>query len=319
MPLKPLEEPESRIARIKGLVSGSIASAFLFSTLIGFNLLQTLSLVIKVFSPRAFRRVNQRMARIWWGWCALGAEKVYGTQWIMSGDDVPMRENAIVVLNHQEMADITVVFSVARWKGRVGDLKWFVKDVLKYVPGVGWGMLFLDCPFIKRNWTADKDYIQGVFRNILKHEVPLWLMMFAEGTRVRPEKIARSREYAEKLGMTPLDHVLVPRTKGFVASVQSLRGHVDAVYDLTIGYVGGVPTLWQWIKGYVRKVHVNVRRYAIDAMPEDGKALSDWLVNRFEEKDRLLDHFYAHAVFPALSSACPSEHLVQEPVEAARA
>jgi 1-acyl-sn-glycerol-3-phosphate acyltransferase len=302
MPLEPLPEPPGKLARLKGFVSGSIASAFLFSTLIAFNALQTASLLIKVFSPKAFRRVNQRMARIWWGWCALGAEKVYGTRWIMSGDDVPPRENAIVVLNHQEMADITVVFSFARAKGRVGDLKWFVKDVLKYVPGVGWGMLFLDCPFIKRDWTADKDYIHRVFRNILKNDVPLWLMTFAEGTRVRPEKIARSQAYAREHGMRPLKHVLIPRTKGFVASVQSLRGHVDAVYDLTIGYVGGVPTLWQWIKGYVRKVHLNVRRYAISAMPEDGQALSDWLIRRFEEKDSLLDYFYRNRCFPAAPS-----------------
>ena len=301
MPLNPLPEPDSSLARFKGFVSGLIASAFLFSTLIGFNVLQTLSLVIKIFSPKAFRRLNQRMARIWWGWCALGAEKVYGTKWIMSGDDVPKKENAIVVLNHQDMADITVIFSFARAKERVGDLKWFVKDILKYVPGVGWGMLFLDCPFIKRDWTADKDYIHSVFRNLLDYDVPLWLMMFAEGTRVRPQKLVRSREYAEKQGMKPLEHVLFPRTKGFVASVQSLRGHVDAVYDLTIGYVGGVPTLWQWIKGYVRKVHLDVRRYAIDTMPEDGDALSGWLIKRFEEKDLRLAHFYTNGAFPATS------------------
>ena len=307
MPLKPLPEPDSWLARFKGFVSGSIAFAFFFSTLITLNALQTLSLVIKIFSPGAFRRVNQRLARLWWGWCALGAEKVYGTKWIMSGDDVPMQENAIVVLNHQEMADITVTFSFARAKGRVGDLKWFVKDVLKYVPGVGWGMLFLDCPFIKRDWTADKDYIHNVFRNILDYEVPIWLMTFAEGTRVRPEKIARSREYAEKQGRTPLEHVLIPRTKGFVASVQSLRGHVDAVYDLTIGYVGGMPTLWQWTKGYVRKVHLDVRRYAINELPENEEALSDWLIKRFEEKDRLLDSFYSNGVFPTTSGLRPSE------------
>jgi 1-acyl-sn-glycerol-3-phosphate acyltransferase len=243
------------------------------------------------------------MAKTWWGWCALAAEKLYGTTLIMSGDDVPMRENAIVILNHQEMADITVIFSFARAKERVGDLKWFVKDVLKYVPGIGWGMLFLDCPFVKRDWTADRDYIHGVFQNILKNDVPLWLMTFAEGTRVRPEKIARSQEYAEKQGLPRLEHVLLPRTKGFVASVQSLRGHVDAVYDLTIGYVGGVPTLWQWIKGYVRRVHLNVRRYSIDVMPEEGEPLSTWLMDRYQEKDLLLDYFYQNSTFPDAKGA----------------
>lgn len=303
MPLEPLRDPDSKLARFKGLVSGSIAWAFLFSTLLALNVLQTASLAIKPFSPKAFRQANRWMAKTWWGWCALAAEKLYGTTLIMSGDDVPMRENAIVILNHQEMADITVIFSFSRAKERVGDLKWFVKDVLKYVPGIGWGMLFLDCPFVKRDWTADRDYIHGVFENILKYDVPLWLMTFAEGTRVRPEKIARSQEYAEKQGLPRLEHVLLPRTKGFVASVQSLRGHVDAVYDLTIGYVGGVPTLWQWIKGYVRRVHLNVRRYSIDVMPEEGEALSSWLIDRYQEKDLLLDYFYQNSTFPATKGA----------------
>ena len=128
-------------------------------------------------------------------------------------------------------------------------------------------------------------------------------MTFAEGTRVRPEKIARSQEYAEKQGLPRLKHVLIPRTKGFVASVQSLRGHVDAVYDLTIAYVDGVPTLWQWIKGYVRRVHVNVRRYAIEVMPEDGQALSSWLIERYQEKDLLLDYYYQNSAFPVPKGA----------------
>jgi hypothetical protein len=39
-------------------------------------------------------------------------------------------------------------------------------------------------------------------------------------------------------------HVLVPRVKGFQASVMALHDQVDAVYDLTLGYDrdSGVPT-----------------------------------------------------------------------------
>ena len=163
MPLAPLPEPDSKLARLKGFVSGSIASAFLFSTLLAFNVLQTASLAIKLFSQKAFRRANRWMAKIWWGWCAIAAEKLYGTTLVMSGDDVPKRENAIVILNHQDMADITVMFSFARAKERVGDLKWFVKDILKYVPGVGWGMLFLDCPFCqKRLDRRPRLYLSGL-------------------------------------------------------------------------------------------------------------------------------------------------------------
>jgi len=299
MPQKPLPEPADRMVRVRGFVAGSVIFLVLFSTLLAFNLLQTASLVIKPFSQSAFRRANRWMANLLWGCCALGAEKVYRIRFVLSGDDVPERENAVVVLNHQEMADITVIFTVARAKKRLGDLKWFVKDVLKYVPGVGWGMLFLDCLFIKRNWTDDREYIHRVFGNILKYRVPVWIMIFAEGTRIRPAKVERSRRYAEEKGFRPLEHVLFPRTKGFVATVQALEGHLQAVYDITIGYVDGVPTLWQWIKGYVREVHVHVRRTPFGEMPRGEAALSDWLLQRYQEKDALLDAYYRDGVFPA--------------------
>ena len=48
---------------------------------------------------------------------------------------------------------------------------------------------------------------------------------------------------------------------------------------------------------------MDVRRYAIDALPEDEEALSDWLMKRFQEKDRRLDSFYSNRVFPATLDA----------------
>ncbi|MEW6443005.1 MAG: lysophospholipid acyltransferase family protein [bacterium] len=298
MPSPPLVPPSSVKERARGWLLGGPAAALLFSTLIVFNVLQTATLLVKPFSQKAFRRLNRGMARLWWGWCALGAEKIYHVRFVMSGDDVPPEENAIVVLNHQDMADITVMFSFARAKRRVGDLKWFVKDVIKYVPGVGWGMLFLDCLYIKRDWTEDRNLIRKVFEKILKYDVPIWLMLFAEGTRLRPQKLEQSRRYALGQGRAPLRHVLFPRTKGFAATVISLRGHLDAVYDVTIGYPQGVPTLWQWIRGYAREVHVHVRRFGMDRMPGREEDLSEWLVQRFEEKDVLLDGFYRTGSFP---------------------
>ena len=298
MPLPPLQPPARLSARLWGTTKGIVVGSLLFSTLIISNAVQTASLVIKPFSARTFRRINREIADFWWGLCDKFAEHLYRIKIIFSGDDVPAKENAFVVPNHQEMADITVLFRLARRKGRLGDMKWFVKDVLKYAPGVGWGMLFLDCLFIKRDWTSDKEKVHRVFETLLDNKVPVWLVSFLEGTRVRPAKLIKSREYAEKTGRKALDHLLIPRSKGFVASVENLREHLDAVYDVTIGYVEGVPTLWQWIQGYVRQVHVHVRRYAIIDMPRGEKALEDWLRIRFEEKDLLLDQYYANGVFP---------------------
>ena len=75
---------------------------------------------------------------------------------VISGDELPQTENAVVIANHQSMTDVQALFLLARKAGRLGDLKWFVKNSLKYVPGIGWGMVFLDCLFVKRDWTADR-------------------------------------------------------------------------------------------------------------------------------------------------------------------
>jgi 1-acyl-sn-glycerol-3-phosphate acyltransferase len=293
MPLKPLSDPGEKFRRVTGTLVGSLVSIFLFSLLIFFNSLQTASLAIKPFSATAFRRFNRWAADTWWGLCVKVAARVYGVRIKVSGDEAPPRENAVVISNHQQMPDITVLMWFAKSKDRLGDLKWFVKDIVKYVPGIGWGMLFLDCPFVKRDWASDKDYIKKIFQRIIQGRIPLWLVTFAEGTRFSPDKLKQSQDFAKKNGLFVPRHVLIPRTKGFVATVSGMRQHLDAVYDVTIGYIGGVPTLWQWIKGYVREVNLHVRRYPVESLPSGEEELSTWLMERFKQKDELLEGYYA--------------------------
>ncbi|MBI5528465.1 MAG: acyltransferase [Deltaproteobacteria bacterium] len=298
MPLSPLSDPPGIWPRFLGNLRAAASLAFLFSTLLMFNAAQTLSLLLRPFSRRAFRAFNRWGANTWWGWCDILAEKAYGIRVELTGDELPEAENAVVIVNHQQMTDITVIFRVARRKRRLGDLKWFVKDIIKYFPGVGWGMLFLDCIFIKRDWLRDEGKIRRTFSRILDHKVPAWIMSFVEGTRLKPSKLAQSQKYAAGHGLPVLRHLMTPRTKGFAATVQALRGHATAVYDFTIGYVGGVPTLLQWAKGYARLVHVHARRFPIDDLPANGDELAAWLHARFEEKDHLLDGYYRDGAFP---------------------
>ncbi len=272
-------------------------SMFVFSVLVlvlvVINVFQMLSfVVIRPFSLTAFRKFNSYCAHLWWGWCTSAVQILHGIRLEITGDDIPRHENAVVILNHQSMADITVLLMYAKAKGRLGDMKWFVKDVLKYVPGVGWGMVFLDCLFIKRNWTDDKNKIQAVFQKVIRYKIPVWVISFLEGTRFTQAKKERSQAYAAKQGMPLLNHVLLPRTKGFVSTVQGLGDHAHAVYDMTIGYIGKTPTLSDWIKGHVKVVYLNVRRFPIADLPKNEKELSAWTVERYRQKDLLLDNFY---------------------------
>jgi len=294
VPLGPLRDHSGPIATLKAVALLGAG----FATLLPINLLQTLSLVALPFSRKAFRAVNRWYADTWWGLCVTTADRLYKVQVIFTGDDVPKRENALVAANHQQMPDIPAIMKFARTKDRLGDLKFFVKKQLKWVPGMGWGMQFLDCVFIDRDWTADRETIRRTFSRLVDDEVPVYLVSFVEGTRLTLPKLAAAQDYARAHGLRPPVHTLVPRTKGFVASVEGLRGHIDAVYDLTIAYDHAVPSLWQYLKGLVRRIHVHVRRFPIADLPNSADDLRQWLLDRWHEKDDLLEHFYATGTFP---------------------
>jgi 1-acyl-sn-glycerol-3-phosphate acyltransferase len=280
------------MAALASLVRAVPAMTILMPSLLLGNLLQMASIVTLPFSMRLFRAINRTIAAAWWGGCVHLARWLHGVKVCVTGDALPAGENAVVMVNHQSMSDIPVILDVASLNGRLGDLKWYVKDILKYVPGIGWGMIFLDCLFIKRDWTEDRDKIARVFRRIVKGRVPVWIVSFLEGTRMRPHKLLRSQEYARTRGLPVFEHVLVPRTKGFAATLEGLGGHAHAVYDFTIGYVDAVPSLSQWAFGYVRTVHVHIRRTPVAELPVGSEALAAWVVEQYGQKDRRLDRYY---------------------------
>ncbi|MEZ4741747.1 MAG: lysophospholipid acyltransferase family protein [Bdellovibrionota bacterium] len=280
------------------LILGVINFLLLSITILFINALQMVSLIILPFSLKIFTRVNRAFANFWWGGIVFMMERVYRIKFIFTGDTLPAGENVILFANHQGMIDIPVIMPIAWRKSRLGDLKFFVKDILKYVPGPGWGMLFLGCLFVKRDWYSDKDHIGRIFSRFISGNVPIWLVSFLEGTRITAKKQRSSQQFAKERGFKPLKHVMVPRTKGAVGSVIGLREHVSAVYDVTIAYPKGIPTLWQLMKVLPKEFHVNIRRFPVETLPFEQDALTTWFLKRYEAKDELLESFYCNGMFP---------------------
>jgi 1-acyl-sn-glycerol-3-phosphate acyltransferase len=299
LPLQPLIDDAGKLVRFARLAIAVPVTGIGFASLLFFNAAQTASLLLLPFSRKAFRRFNRWCANTWWGACVVASQRLNGTQLAVTGEDLPADENALVLANHQDMPDIVVLMILARGKRRLGDLKFFVKQALKWVPGVGWGMQFLGCPFLTRDWTADRERIRRTFDTLVREGIPVWLVSFAEGTRSTPDKLRESAEWALANGIEATRHVLVPRSKGFAATIEGLGSHLHAVYDVTIGYVDGVPTLWQYITGSVKRIHVHVRRFPIESLPRLEHELREWLLTRYREKDALLEHYYSTGAFPA--------------------
>jgi 1-acyl-sn-glycerol-3-phosphate acyltransferase len=303
LPLQPLIDDAGKLVRIARLVIAVPVTGIGFASLLLFNAAQTASLLLLPFSRKAFRRFNRWCANTWWGACVIASQRLNGTRLVVTGEELPADENALVLANHQNMPDIVALMILARGKRRLGDLKFFVKQALKWIPGVGWGMQFLGCPFLSRDWTADRERIRKTFDTLVSESIPVWLVSFAEGTRSTPDKLRESAEWALANGIEVTRHVLVPRTKGFAATIEGLGSHLHAVYDVTIAYVDGVPTLWQYITGSVKRIHVHVRRFPIESLPGLDQELRDWLLGCYREKDALLEHYYAHGTFPADAEA----------------
>lgn len=43
--------------------------------------------------------------------------------------------------------------------------------------------------FVTRNWTQDEAKIERMFKTIKRHEAPVWIVNFLEGTRATPQKL----------------------------------------------------------------------------------------------------------------------------------
>ncbi len=314
------------MARLLRLFIGALSFAYLIVVL---NVVQAASFVLLPISRRAVRRINRWCARSIWGMWVLMAERQNRIEVRVTGDAILPRENALVLANHQSMTDVLLLLCLGWRARRLGDMKWFVKRVVQYVPGPGVGMWLLDCLFVDRDWLKDKANIDKLFRKYKAESIPLFLVSFLEGTRLTPKKLAAAQAFAKERGQYVPQHTLVPRTKGFVFTATGLRDHLDAVYDVTIGYDGErPPSLFACFAGDVDRLDLHVRRFAADSLPTGDDALATWAIDRFREKDALLaarrqtgsfpgpnlggritvkEWLTSEAVLPAWSEAPPSQ------------
>ncbi|MGZ3694850.1 MAG: lysophospholipid acyltransferase family protein [Bdellovibrionota bacterium] len=251
------------------------------------NIIQAFSLLFVPVYPRFTKQINRGVCWSFFGFLSFTLESILGVEILQTGDALSQSENVFLVANHQAMADIPVVVTVAKRQHRQQDVKWFVKDPLKWVPGVGWGMLFMDCVFVKRNWAADKAKVLATFDRLRHSEFPFWVISFLEGTRMKPEKLAKSQAFAIRHGLPPLQHLLLPRTKGFEATLSGLEGRVNSIYDCTIAYDGPAPNLMQLFL-HTKKIHVHVRRFPVSGLPADDKGRGNWANELYRQKDQLL-------------------------------
>lgn len=219
-------------------------------------------------------------------------------------------ERLVLIANHQIYTDWLYLWWIAYCNGMHGRLYIILKESLKKIPVLGWGMQFNQFIFLKRKWEKDKPSMASALQKLNKPTDPMWLLLFPEGTNLAPSTRAKSAAWAQKNNMSDLKHVLLPRSTGLQFCLDELKGTVDYVYDCTIAYEG-VPRgqyaqdIFTLKAGYLegrppKSVSMHWRRFAIKDIPlHNDKAFELWLVARWREKDLLIEQYLQTGKFPA--------------------
>ncbi|KAL8694913.1 MAG: hypothetical protein Q9218_000484 [Villophora microphyllina] len=219
-------------------------------------------------------------------------------------------ERLILIANHQIYTDWLYLWWIAYTNGMHGRIYVVLKESLRRIPIIGWGMQFSQFIFLKRNWEKDKDRLAAHLQKLNSAVAPMWLMLFPEGTNLHPVTRKASRKWAAKNGIPDMQHQLLPRSRGLQFCIQNLRKTVPYVYDCTIAYEG-VPTgqyaseIFTIQTAYFggkppKSVNMYWRRFHVSSIPVDNdKAFDDWLRARWIEKDQLLEHYQKTGRFPA--------------------
>ncbi|CAK7221554.1 hypothetical protein SBRCBS47491_004564 [Sporothrix bragantina] len=246
--------------------------------------------------------ILRALAESGWYWIQLIFTRANGAIITTSGDVLPHGESAIIVANHVMWCDFYMIQELAVRAGMLGRCRYFAKTQLKWVPFLGWGLWALGMPMVSRRWDKDKKELDRVFSGIVDRKWPTWLVSFSEATRYTPAKYAASVKWCAENDRPQPQHLLYPRTKGFVTTVQHLRkaSHVKAVYDFTIAYQKGdqfhcPPSMWETLsmpnittgEGY--RFHVHARRFSLSELPSTDDGLAKWLETCWVEKGRWLE------------------------------
>lgn len=268
---------------------------FLLSSSVVINVLQVLSFCA-VFLPFKSRLAfNQSLSNSWWNLFSFVVEVYCGISYRFTGDRA-LADNAILIGNHEHGMDFISGVALTNRAGvGCGKMMTMMKRSLMYVPTVGWTHLLQGSLFLKRDWQQDSASLSVKLQDMdqKRFPEPFWIGMYPEGTRMTPKKLADSQEFAKQKGLPVLNHVLIPRTKGFVFIKKSLPATLSSIYDVTTAYIGGALYLTHFLftgDFKTREVHCNVKRILYKDTPSETE-LDKWLMNVFVEKDQLLEGF----------------------------
>jgi len=275
-----------------------------WSALVGSMMLimPTLCLLVLPFdgSRMLYRRWSAYVAKMWFTLATFMIERYAKVKIVLSGDDLPFAEPAMIVCNHRTRIDWMFMWCLCLRLSLLSCMKIVLKDSLKSIPGFGWAMQSFLFVFLARDKSIDLKHMGEMLGYHTTNKLPLSLILFPEGTDLSPHNMAKSDAFASQNGLVKYKHVLHPKVVGWARSIALLRATCPAVYDVTIGYhdyeEGERPSELSLLSSrYPREVHLHVQRHPMSLMPESPAEVEEWIKQSFARKEKRLHHFYRNS------------------------
>lgn len=255
---------------------------------------------------------------VWQGWCTdlmhflckcwqsmnvFLAEGMQARRWhIHSHTTLSKQGKYVVVCNHQTWNDIYAMMRVIG--SDVPFFKFFIKQELIWVPILGLVWWALDYPFMKRYSKAQlrenpelagKD-LETAKKSCEKYRrQPVTVLNYVEGTRFTPAK--------HDAQGSPYTHLLKPKTGGLALAVAALGDQPIRLLDVTIAYHDGAKGFWEFMRGDMREVSVDIREVPIPEGWHDGDYAQDrefraaaqqWMAALWQAKDARISYMLAN-------------------------
>jgi 1-acyl-sn-glycerol-3-phosphate acyltransferase len=218
--------------------------------------------------------------------------------------DLQMREWYLMISNHQSWVDIVALQKA--FNRRTPFLKFFIKQILVWVPFLGQAWWAMDMPFMKRYTRAYLEKhpekrgqdMAATKKACEKFSMtPTTVINFVEGTRVTAQK--------QEDGESPYKHLLRPRAGGAAFALDAMGGILNTLIDVTIVYPQKETTFWDFLCGRLRRVIIDIRVEKLDDWLVSGDYAADeqfrarfqqWISNLWAEKDQLISSILAEQV-----------------------
>lgn len=251
--------------------------------------------------------------------------------------DLVSNDSALVICNHQSLADHIMMAYLARCSNNFQNENNFI--TLPRTNFFSWFLIWR-VPTLRilfnllksdENWELESSLSQTFFKKIMNSKIPEWIILFPEANVWNAEDCRLHQKQCEKYYLPVLQNLLYPRFSGFYNAISSLNNKqnnkISTIYDVTIFYLKkprisateskeygssfAPPTLLKIFSSEDEiEVKIHVKSKLIMRVPTKRKRLERWLEHCWVEKDKFITNEYlSHQIEPIVSTS-----LIDKPI-----